>query len=150
MYIYVDYMHVHIYVHILLQFNGFLTTAESLFCILNGDDLYSTFEGTDARFTLADSIRLFSKFYLCLFIFLFIYVVLSLFIGIFNHAYESLSVSSLLYINTVAIMYYCQLAYIKDMCIYSITQTNYIATAVVVHNRDQPEILKLSSRMHIN
>jgi len=68
-------------------------TAESLFCILNGDDLYSTFEGIEVRFILSNTVRIFSKFYLCLFIFLFIYVVLSLFIGIFNHAYESLSVS---------------------------------------------------------
>ncbi|XP_065902091.1 mucolipin-3-like isoform X2 [Dysidea avara] len=73
------------------KFNGFLVTAESLFCILNGDDLYGTFEGIEVRFILSNTVRIFSKFYLCVFIFLFIYVVLSLFIGIFNHAYESLS-----------------------------------------------------------
>ena len=80
----------------LLQFNGFFVTVESLFCILNGDDLYETFKGIEVRFTLANVIQLFSKFYLCTFIFLFIYIILSLFIGIFNHAYESLSVSHLL------------------------------------------------------
>ena len=68
-------------------------TVESLFCILNGDDLYATFEGIEVHFTLTTTVRLFSKIYFSLFIFLFIYIVLSLFIGIFNHAYESLSVS---------------------------------------------------------
>ena len=84
----------------LLQFNGFFVTVESLFCILNGDDLYKTFEGIEVRFTLANVIQLFSKFYLCTFIFLFIYIILSLFIGIFNQAYESLSVSHLLITHT--------------------------------------------------
>ena len=85
-----------------VQFRGFFVTVESLFCILNGDDLYDTFEGIEVRFTLANIVRLFSKAYLALFIFLFIYIVLSLFIGIFNHAYESLSVSFvLLYISVL-------------------------------------------------
>ena len=83
--------------YFLLQFKGFFVTVESLFCILNGDDLYGTFEGIKAHFTLTTTVRLFSKVYLALFIFLFIYIVLSLFIGIFNHAYESLSVSILIY-----------------------------------------------------
>ena len=61
--------------------------------MLNGDDLYATFE--DAHFNSQSyPIRLFSELYLVSFIFIFIYIVLSLFIGIFNQAYESVSVSS--------------------------------------------------------
>ena len=95
--------------YVLLQFNGFFVTVESLFCILNGDDLYETFEGIEVRFTLANAIQLFSKFYLCIFIFLFIYIILSLFIGIFNHAYESLSVSVV--INTQSLLIFSIISY---------------------------------------
>ncbi|XP_065902052.1 mucolipin-3-like [Dysidea avara] len=70
------------------KFGGPTETAVSLFCILNGDDLYKTFTGLEVP---SNSIQLFSKLYLSAFMFLFIYIVLSLFIGIFNHAYESLS-----------------------------------------------------------
>ena len=75
---------------IFLQFEGPLVTAVSLYCILNGDDLFETFNKIDTQSVVVD---LFSKVYLCIFMFLFIYIILSLFIGIFNHAYESLSVS---------------------------------------------------------
>ena len=75
-----------------MQFEDFSLSMESLFCILCGDDLYTTFElvytNTDSR-----AIRFFSNLYLISFIFIFIYAVLSLFIGIFNHAYDTLSVS---------------------------------------------------------
>ena len=76
-----------------LQFEGPLVTAVSLYCILNGDDLYETFNKID---TQSVAVNLFSKVYLCTFMFLFIYIILSLFIGIFNHAYESLSVSTVI------------------------------------------------------
>jgi len=65
---------------------------ESLFTILNGDDLYVTFEENDSTY-LSSIIEVFSKLYFAFFVFVFIYIVLSLFIGIFSHAYESLSVS---------------------------------------------------------
>ena len=65
---------------------------ESLYTILNGDDLYTTFQY--AHFSSQSyAVNLFSELYLVLFIFIFVYIVLSLFIGIFNQAYESLSVS---------------------------------------------------------
>jgi len=76
--------------YILFQFDGPTETAISLFCILNGDDLFNTFTGVEVS---SNSIQLFSKLYLIVFMFLFIYIIISLFIGIFNHAYESLSVS---------------------------------------------------------
>ena len=66
---------------------------ESLYCMLNGDDLYTTFK--EAHLS-AESvpIKLFSELYLVLFIFVFIFIVLSMFIGIFDQAYASLSVST--------------------------------------------------------
>ena len=85
----------------LLQFEGPLVTAVSLYCILNGDDLYETFNTMD---TQSDAVKIFSQVYLCIFMFLFIYIVLSLFIGIFNHAYESLSVRACHKHNSIANM----------------------------------------------
>ncbi|XP_065902044.1 mucolipin-3-like isoform X2 [Dysidea avara] len=70
------------------KFGGPMETAVSLFCILNGDDLYETFTGVEVP---SNSVQMFCKLYLFVFMFMFIYIVLSLFIGIFNHAYESLS-----------------------------------------------------------
>lgn len=66
---------------------------ESLYCMLNGDDLYTTFKEAHLS-TQSIAIKLFSELYLVLFIFIFIYIVLSMFIGIFDQAYGSLSVSS--------------------------------------------------------
>ena len=78
---------------------------ESLYTILNGDDLYITFQ--DAHFSSQSyAVNLFSELYLVLFIFIFVYIVLSLFIGIFNQAYESLSVS-------MYIAIYCMCTYVK-------------------------------------
>lgn len=69
-------------------------SMESLFCILNGDDLYESFQGTYSSLQ-SSAVVVFSKLYLAVFILIFIYIVLSLFIGIFDHAYDSLSVSAL-------------------------------------------------------
>jgi len=66
---------------------------ETLFTVLNGDDLYVTLEEKNNSI-LSNGVEVFSKIYLAVFVFFFIYIVLSLFIGIFSQAYESLSVSS--------------------------------------------------------
>ena len=79
-----------------MQFEDFSLSMESLFCILIGDDLFTTFEMAHTN-SQSYAVKFFSEFYLILFIFIFIYAVLSLFIGIFNHAYESLSVNSQLF-----------------------------------------------------
>jgi len=60
--------------------------------MLNGDDLYETFEDSDSTF-LSSSTEIFSQVYFAVFVFVFIYVALSLFIGVFTTAYEELSVS---------------------------------------------------------
>ena len=95
------YAYLHVYVHMyttdyfVFYFEGPLVTAMSLYCIINGDDLYETCNKIDTPLPI---LKIFSQVYLCIFMFLFIYIVLSLFIGIFNHAYESLSVSVCSYI----------------------------------------------------
>lgn len=124
----------------LYQFDGPTKTAVSLFCILNGDDLYNTFTGVEVP---SNSIQLFSKLFLCAFMILFIYIVLSLFIGIFNHAYESLSVSgcALVCMCTVyAILLYLQHVYLYLQCVYVCTDGvrmcvlhAYVHKSVCVH-----------------
>jgi len=80
---------------------------ESLYCILNGDELYTTFEEAHLN-SQSVTVRLFSDLYLILFIFIFVFAVLSLFIGIFEHAYESLSVSLTMYcIHMYVYILYC-------------------------------------------
>ena len=87
-----------------MQFGDIPLSMESLYCMLNGDDLYTTFE--EAHLS-AESlpVKLFSEFYLVLFIFIFIYIVLSMFIGIFDQAYASLSVSRI-HISTYLVCVY--------------------------------------------
>ena len=55
-----------------MQFEEFSLSLESLFCILCGDDLYTTFELVYAN-TDSYAIRFFSNLYLISFIFIFIY-----------------------------------------------------------------------------
>jgi len=89
---------------------------ESLFCMLNGDDLFTTF--VTAHFSSQSiPIRVFSILYLVAFIFIFIYIVLSLFIGIFEHAYESLSVSMYIYVYICVAMYVQQCIWCV-LCVY--------------------------------
>jgi len=60
--------------------------------MLNGDDLYETFEDSDSTF-LSSLTEIFSKVYFAVFVFIFIFAALSLFIGLFTTAYEALKVS---------------------------------------------------------
>ncbi|XP_068728458.1 mucolipin-3-like [Montipora capricornis] len=68
------------------KFKTLPITAECLYSMINGDDLFNTFAEVTAR--TPDLIWIFSKIYLYVFISLFIYVVLSLFIGIIGDTYE--------------------------------------------------------------
>ncbi|XP_065674287.1 mucolipin-2 isoform X4 [Hydra vulgaris] len=70
-----------------LKFQTFLSTAEGLFSLLNGDDIYATFLNMSPMNT---SVWVFSKIYLYTFISLFIYIVLSTFINIVGDTYEKL------------------------------------------------------------
>nr|XP_047122321.1 mucolipin-3-like [Hydra vulgaris] len=69
------------------KFQTFLSTAEGLFSLLNGDDIYATFLFMSP---LNSSVWVFSKIYLYTFVSLFIYIVLSTFISIVGDTYERL------------------------------------------------------------
>lgn len=90
--------------HFFIQFEDITLSMESLYCILNGDDLYTTFEEAHSS-TQSVSVKIFSEVYLALFIFIFIYIVLSIIVGIFDHAYDSLSDDSLSVSSRFAIHY---------------------------------------------
>ncbi|XP_065648376.1 mucolipin-3 isoform X2 [Hydra vulgaris] len=68
-----------------LKFQNLVTTSECLFALVNGDDMYATFNAMDSSDPL---IWYFSKVYLYFYVSLFIFVVLSLFIGIVADTYE--------------------------------------------------------------
>ena len=65
---------------------------ERLYCMLNGDGIYSTFEEAQLN-AQSLPVKVFSELYLVFFIFVFVYIVLSMFVGIFDHAHATLSVS---------------------------------------------------------
>ncbi|KAI6653479.1 Mucolipin-3 [Oopsacas minuta] len=69
------------------KFRDVLTTSECLFSLLNGDDMYNTFQELRSA---SIPIRIFCEIYLYVFISLFIYVVLSLFISLISETYENL------------------------------------------------------------
>ncbi|CAH3132821.1 unnamed protein product [Pocillopora meandrina] len=71
------------------KFKSLVITAECLYSMINGDDLYNTYAEI-SRSTSPFSVWIFSKIYIYTFITLFIYVVLSLFIGIIGDTYERL------------------------------------------------------------
>lgn len=63
------------------------TTSENLFALLNGDDIYNTYQEMSH---MSKPAWIFSKVYLYVFISLFIYVVLSVFISLISDTYETL------------------------------------------------------------
>jgi mucolipin len=71
-----------------IKFKNLSTTSECLFSLLNGDDMFATFEALNPK---GDSlIWWFSRLYLYCFISLFIYIILSLFISIIMDAYDTI------------------------------------------------------------
>ncbi len=75
------------------KFESLTSTAQALFSLINGDDMYATFANLE---TDSFYIWLFSQIYLLSFISLFIYVVLSLFIALIIDGYETVKVNFLL------------------------------------------------------
>uniref|UniRef100_A0A8C7NTG7 Mucolipin TRP cation channel 2 n=1 Tax=Oncorhynchus mykiss TaxID=8022 RepID=A0A8C7NTG7_ONCMY len=71
------------------KFEGLSRVAESLFSLVNGDDMYTTFAQLKDKNSL---VWLFSRVYLYSFISLFIYMVLSLFIALITDAYDTIKV----------------------------------------------------------
>ncbi|KAK7101274.1 hypothetical protein V1264_024077 [Littorina saxatilis] len=70
-----------------LKFRELYTTSESLYSLINGDDMFVTFTAT---MTEDQAVWLFSRVYLYTFISLYIFCVLSLFISVFTDTYETL------------------------------------------------------------
>jgi len=75
------------------QFRYFSTTCECLFSLINGDDMYNTFEAIGAQNSYA---WWYSRIYLYTFISFFIYVVLSVFISVIMDTYETIKVCAVL------------------------------------------------------
>ncbi|RZB40863.1 PKD channel and/or Ion trans domain containing protein, partial [Asbolus verrucosus] len=70
-----------------LKFRSLSTTAECLFSLLNGDDMFATFSIMSTKSTM---LWCFSKIYLYSFISLYIYIILSLFISVIMDAYDTI------------------------------------------------------------
>lgn len=71
-----------------IKFQHLSTTSECLFSLLNGDDMFATFESLNPKGDPV--IWWFSRLYLYAFICLFIYIILSLFISIIMDAYDTI------------------------------------------------------------
>jgi hypothetical protein len=73
------------------KFASLMTASESLFSLINGDDMFAAFDAfprdTNNR-AFSWSVWLYSRVYLYVFVCLFTYVVLSLFISIIMDTYE--------------------------------------------------------------
>jgi len=68
------------------KFSTLMSTSECLFSLINGDDMFATFNSIPMERALP--VWVYSRVYLYVFICLFIYVVLSLFISIIMDTYE--------------------------------------------------------------
>jgi len=71
------------------KFRTLTVTSETLFSLLNGDDMFNTFQILEPRGPL-----LFSQVYLYSFICVFIYVVLSLFISVVMDSYDTIKANN--------------------------------------------------------
>ena len=69
-----------------LKFSTLMSTFETLFSLINGDDMFPTFNNMPMEKSL--SVWVYSKFYLYSFVCLFIYVVLTLFIFMIVDTYK--------------------------------------------------------------
>ncbi|XP_039694652.1 mucolipin-3 [Pteropus medius] len=69
------------------KFHSLNTVSESLFSLINGDDMFATFAEMQQKSYL---VWLFSRIYLYTFISLFIYMILSLFIALITDTYETI------------------------------------------------------------
>lgn len=70
-----------------LKFRTLSSTAECLFSLINGDDMFATYAILSTK---SKMIWFFSRLYLYSFISLFIYVILNLFITVINGVYEAI------------------------------------------------------------
>ena len=80
----------------LFQFETPSSTAETLFSIVNGDEIYATFALLDEKQTGGDLVPIIHGIYLGSFIAIFTIVVLNLLIALFTNAYDAVKVSTVL------------------------------------------------------
>uniref|UniRef100_A0A671PWP8 Mucolipin-3-like n=1 Tax=Sinocyclocheilus anshuiensis TaxID=1608454 RepID=A0A671PWP8_9TELE len=69
------------------KFRTLNVVSESLFSLINGDDMFATFKNMQQK---SDVVWLFSRLYLYTFVSLFIYMVLSLFITLITDTYDTI------------------------------------------------------------
>jgi len=81
-----------------LQFRYMSTSCENLFSLINGDDIFTTFE---AMSNVNGWMWWYSRVYLYFFVSLFIYVILSVFISVIMDTYENLKVFILLFLLNI-------------------------------------------------
>jgi mucolipin len=77
------------------KFRTLATTFETMFGLINGDDMYTTFANIE---TESIYIWMFSQIYLYSFSFLFVYVVSSLIIALIIDGYDTVKVSFVFFI----------------------------------------------------
>ena len=73
-----------------IQFRTLNVAIECMFSLINGDDMYATFDEMSDKSTV---VWIYSRIYLYSFISLFIYAILSLFIALIMDTYETVKVS---------------------------------------------------------
>ena len=69
------------------KFVGFGGSFETLFSLINGDDIYTTFTGIDMEDSVV--VYVYSRLYMYVFLILFLYFVLNLFTSLVISAYEA-------------------------------------------------------------
>ena len=74
-----------------LQFRYLSSTSECLFSLINGDDMYNTFEAISSENVYA---WWYSRMYLYVFISFFMYVVVNVFLSVIMDTYETIKVSA--------------------------------------------------------
>ncbi|KAL0157523.1 hypothetical protein M9458_045599 [Cirrhinus mrigala] len=77
------------YIVVIHQFRTLNVVSESLFSLINGDDMFATFKNMQHKSYV---VWLFSRLYLYTFVSLFIYMVLSLFITLITDTYDTIKV----------------------------------------------------------
>uniref|UniRef100_A0A3Q3JTR6 Uncharacterized protein n=1 Tax=Monopterus albus TaxID=43700 RepID=A0A3Q3JTR6_MONAL len=79
------------------KFRTLNTVSECLFSLINGDDMFSTFENMKKKSYL---VWLFSRVYLYTFVSLFIYMILNLFITLITDTYDTIKVNFMVLLLT--------------------------------------------------
>lgn len=107
-----------------MQFVDLAVTSESLFSLINGDDMFDTFMEISHS---SLGIRIFSKIYLYTFVSLFIFIVLSVFITLISNTYDMVNVSRKYLLHNCMWLYSYNIIY---TVIIIISISSYIAISI--------------------